>query len=173
MPYSARLDPNESSANQVMRHYLWLFTAIAIVPALVMAQSENAVLLSIDDRNASRISAFDTPLSFPHAGNNRIRVGAGSDLGRSYISLGKAADGRRSYIKGAAIGFGIGAVVGAAAYTAGRCSRFKDPLDGSCVSVGTSVTIGGAIGGLVGAGIGVLVTSLSGSPPIRPAPFAQ
>jgi hypothetical protein len=139
-----------------------LLLAITTLPMIVTAQVVNRAALQPDQGNASK-PTLQAPLSFSPRFRETTRSHASDYSDQSHILLADAPNDRPSRKKGAAIGFGIGFIVGAAAFTAGRCSRFKDAFDGSCTPVGTSIAVGGTIGGLFGAGIGFLAQMLRGS----------
>lgn len=66
------------------------------------------------------------------------------------------AEHRASVGRYALIGTSIGGAIGAAFVVSKRCSQFKDPLDASCNSVQSSIVVGGLLGAIPGALLGVL-----------------
>lgn len=147
-----------------MRLLVW-FVGTCLLPALVAGQSSERVLVTVGRENAAGVGAYEMAPAFarPRVPDSRPRLGSTRVSARSYSFQEEMISGRPSRIKGAAIGLGIGFVVGAAAFTAGRCTRFKDPLSGTCTPVRTSVAVGGVVGGVVGAAIGALIAPLWGS----------
>lgn len=147
-----------------MRLLVW-FVGTSLLPALVAGQGSGRALVTVERENTAGVGVYRMAPAFARpgvlAGSERLGLPRVSD--RSYSVQQDTTIARPSRIKGAAIGMGIGFVVGAAAFTAGRCTRFKDPLSGTCTPVRTSVALGGIVGGVVGAAIGALVTPLWGS----------
>lgn len=144
------------------------FVGASLLPTLVAGQGSERALAPFGRENVPGAVPYNITM-FPRSGVMASDYGPAprSVHVGSYSFQQESVASRPSRIKGAAIGLGIGFVVGAAAFTAGRCTRFKDPLSGTCTPVGTSVAIGGVVGGTVGAAIGALIAPLWGSS--RPA----
>lgn len=157
------LDHPYLGGRRAMRLLVW-FVGTCLLPTLVAGQSSDRVLVTFGRENAAGVGAYDMAPAFarPRVPDSRPHLGSTSVRSRSYSFQEETISGRPSRIKGAAIGFGIGFVVGAAAFTAGRCTRFKDPLSGTCTPVRSSIAIGGVVGGVAGAAIGALIAPLWG-----------
>jgi len=152
-----------------MRMPIRCWAAVVLgLPVLGGAQADATVrstLLSLETASARYVGLLPPRWDF----ENQYAIGTSLALHpHSVLNGAQRSEEGVSRWKGVAIGFGIGAALGAAVYIAGRCSRFKDPLDGSCVSVGNSVAIGGLIGGAAGALIGTVAVGMRSSPALEP-----
>lgn len=134
---------------------LWSFAVIVVLPAAATAQDAGQARSRLDDPIHSGIhSRAGFSVRDRHALTERRDVlgseGVGGPWRETRVTRGP------SILKWAAIGLGVGAVAGSAAFVAGRCSRFKDPLGSGCTSKRTAVVVGGTLGGAVGALIGAV-----------------
>lgn len=138
--------------------------ATLLIPVCVAGQDVAQSGLPVADqprseiRSAAMIVANQTlvPIGIENRGNIRPET-------RMVSWADTVVRRRASRWKWAAIGAGVGGVVGASVFMAGRCSRFKDPLGSGCTSKQTAITIGGSLGGIVGALTGAIAAGLHGS----------